>query len=117
MEKILVSKVKTTKNLKKDIEKTVNLIGGFEKFVKKGESVLLKPNYVFDSPYPAVSDAKFVRVVGELCFEAGAKEVVVGESSVMYSSTKKIYENQGLYRELEGTEIKIVDFDDEKYER
>lgn len=114
--KILVSKVNATKNLKSDIEKSVNLIGGFEKFVKKGESVLIKPNFVFDAPYPAISDPKFVRAVAELCFEAGAKEVVVGESSVMYSNTKKIYENQGLYKELEGTEIKVVDFDDEKFE-
>ena len=40
-----MSKVATTGDLRKDILKAVNAIGGFSKVIDKGDRVLLKPNY------------------------------------------------------------------------
>lgn len=39
------AKIKVEKSLKKAILKAVDLTGGFKKFIKPGETVLLKPNF------------------------------------------------------------------------
>lgn len=43
--KVLVSKVSNVEFVKGSILKAVDLIGGFDKVVEKGEEVLLKLNY------------------------------------------------------------------------
>ena len=54
--KVLLSKIATTGDLKTDILKAVNAIGGFDKVINKGDQVLLKPNYNSADPPPASSD-------------------------------------------------------------
>lgn len=90
MEKI--SKVKVEGNLKESILKAVDLVGGFGKFVKPGEVVLLKPNFNTADPYPASTDLEFLKAVVELVYEAGAKLVMVGDSSTMSLNTRKVME-------------------------
>lgn len=57
----LVSKVAYVGNLKESIEHSVSLIGGIEKLVKKGDTILLKPNYNTADPFPGSSDPEFVK--------------------------------------------------------
>jgi len=60
--KILVSKVNTTENLREDILKSINLIGGFRKVINQGDNVLVKPNFnSADSP-PASTDPEFLTI-------------------------------------------------------
>jgi len=93
--RVLLSKVAATGNLKEDILKAVDLIGGFNKAIDNGDQVLLKPNYnSADSP-PASSDPQFLRAIVELLFEHGAGKVIVGESSWQGLSTKKALERTG----------------------
>lgn len=98
-----VAKVKFEGNLKESILKAVNLIGGFEKFIKKGETVLLKPNFNTADPFPASTDPKFLKAIVEIIYDFGAKIVMVGESSTMSLNTKKVMEKLGIY-ELEKME-------------
>ncbi len=68
--------------------KTVNLafkaIGGIEKFIKKGDRVLLKVNAAFASP-PALSattNPQLLEEVARLCYAAGASSVVVTDNPI-----------------------------------
>jgi len=113
--KILLSKVASTGNLKEDILQSVNLIGGFQKVTEKGDDVLLKPNYNSADPPPASSDPDFLKAVVELLFEHGAEKVVVGESSMQATSTRKVMEKAGALAKLQDTGAEVVFFDEGKW--
>jgi len=114
-DKILVSRVSCTNDLKQDILKAVNLIGGFERSVEKGDSVLLKPNYNSSDPPPASSDPLFVKAIVELLFEHGAGKVILGESSMQGLTTRKVMSRTGTLEELWGTDSELVFFDEGKW--
>jgi uncharacterized protein (DUF362 family) len=96
-----VAKVKFEGNLKETILKAVNLIGGFEKFVKRGEVVLLKPNFNTADPFPASTDFEFLKAVVELVYQQDPKLVMIGESSTMSFNTRKIMEKLGVFKLLD----------------
>ena len=50
-DKVLVSRVRATENIKQSIKKSIDLIGGLKKSFKKSDSVLLVPNYNSDDDY------------------------------------------------------------------
>jgi uncharacterized protein (DUF362 family) len=96
-----VSKVKFEGNLREVILKAVNLIGGFEKFIKKGEVVLIKPNFNTADPFPASTDFEFLKEVVKLIYEREPKLVMIGESSTMTLNTKKVMEKLGIFKLLD----------------
>lgn len=59
-------------------EKGIAEMGGIERFVKKGQTVVLKPNIGWDRgpEYGANTDPDLVGLVVKKCLEAGAKEVL-----------------------------------------
>jgi len=98
-----VSKVKVEKELKSSILEAVNLIGGFKKFIKKGEVVLLKPNFNTADPFPASTDLEFLKSTVELVYDCDPKIVMIGDSSTMSLNTRKVMEDIGVF-ELENSE-------------
>jgi uncharacterized protein (DUF362 family) len=100
--RVLLSKVATTGDLKADILKAVNLIGGFNKVIDKGDQVLLKPSYNTADPPPASTDPEFLRAMVKSLLENGAGKVIVGESSWQGLATRKALEQAGGTRDLEG---------------
>jgi uncharacterized protein (DUF362 family) len=113
--KILVSKVNCTDDIKRDILKAINLIGGFDRSVEKGDSVLLKPSYNSSDPPPASSDPQFVKAIVELLFEHGAGKVILGESSMQGLTTRKVMHRTGTLEELGTTNSELVFFDEGKW--
>lgn len=112
-----VSKVKVEKDLKEAIEKAIEEIGGFGKFIKKGDRVLLKPNFNTADPYPASTDQVFLKAVVESVYAAGAGEVIIGDSSTMALKTRSVMEKLGIF-ELEKTmkpAPKVVAFDEGEF--
>ncbi|MBC7074269.1 DUF362 domain-containing protein, partial [Candidatus Parcubacteria bacterium] len=99
-----VAKVKFEGNLKEAILKAVSFLGGFEKFIQKGDVVLVKPNFNTADPFPASTDFEFLKALIELIYQREAKLVMVGESSTMSLNTRKIMEKLGIF-ELEKLEI------------
>lgn len=97
MSKLLVSIVKAGDDLKTSIKEAVNLIGGFKRFVKPAETVLLKPNFNTADPLPASSDPAFLRAMVELVYDCGAKIVMIGDSSTMSLNTRKVMEKLGIF--------------------
>jgi uncharacterized protein (DUF362 family) len=113
--KVLLSKVATAGDVKTDILKAVDMIGGFNKVIDKGDQVLLKPNYNSADPPPASSDPEFLKAIVELLFEHGAGKVILGESSWQGVATRKTLERAGALSALKDTGSEIAFFDEEKY--
>ncbi len=61
------------------VKKAIDLIGGIEKFVKKGDVVVIKPNLFAPYPPPISVDRRVVGALVALCKVAGAKKTVVIE--------------------------------------
>jgi uncharacterized protein (DUF362 family) len=113
--KALISKVEATGDIKTDILRSVNLVGGFEKAIEKGDEVLLKPNYNSADPPPASTDPKFLRALVELLYEHGAERVIVGESSMQGTSTRKVMVRTRTLEALEDSGADVVFFDEGKW--
>jgi len=111
-----VSKVKVKGRLKDSILEAVDLIGGFGKFVRNGDVVLLKPNFNTADPPPASTDIEFLKAVTGLVYDHGAKMVIIGDSSTMSLNTRKVMEKIGVF-ELEKMERppRIYVFDERKW--
>ena len=111
-----VTKIKANNNLKKAIQEAVQGIGGFEKFIKKGDTVFLKPNFNTADPFPASSDFEFLKIVSVLMYQNGAKSVILGDSSTIYANTKKVMKKLNIF-ELEklNPPVWIHNFDKNKW--
>jgi uncharacterized protein (DUF362 family) len=71
-------------NRKKTVRIAIKAIGGIEKFIKKGDCVVLKVNAAFASP-PILSSTTHPDLVYELtkiCLEAGASEVRITDNPI-----------------------------------
>jgi uncharacterized protein (DUF362 family) len=104
----LVSKVKCDGDLKDSIERSVTLIGGIDKLVKKDETILLKPNYNTADPFPGSSDPSFIKAVIKMLYDAGAREVIVGERTAFLRSYA-VLEKAGIIKAAEeaGAEVEV----------
>lgn len=91
----LVSKVVYNGNLKESIKLSVSLIGGINKLVEKGDTILLKPNYNTADPFPGSSDPEFLKVIIEMFYGAGAGKVILGERTAFLRS-RRVLEQAGI---------------------
>ena len=68
----------------KTIRAALGALGGMGRFVQKGDVVLIKPNVAFDRPpaLAATTHPDALRAVAKLCFEAGARKVVVADNPI-----------------------------------
>lgn len=109
-DKIQVGKVIYTGDLEESIESAVSILGGFKKIVDIGDKILLKPNFNTADPPPASSDMETVSAVIRLLYKHGAERVVLGESSTLFASTKKVMEKIGAIKiaEEDGAEIAVL---------
>lgn len=110
--KILLGKKISSGDPREDIEKAVDLIGGFSNVISRGDRVLLKPNYNSADPPPASSETGFLRSAVDLLFQYGAKEVIVGESSMEGTSTRRIMGKAGALAKLERSGAELAFFDE-----
>ena len=115
--KALVSRVTDTHELKEGILKSVDLIGGFNRAIEKGDEVLLKPNFNTADPPPASSDPDFVKPVIELLYEHGAAKVILGDSSTLAVSTRKVFEKTGMMKKAEEAGAELAFFEEGKYRK
>ena len=80
------------------VEAAVRAMGGMEKFVARGDRVLVKPNVGFDRP-PALGATSSPEVVGavvRLCLAAGAREVIVTDNPI--NSPNACFARSGIAR-------------------
>ncbi len=95
------------------LARAVDLLGGVSKFVQPGTRVLVKPNLLFARPKEAAvtTHPEVVRAVVELAAQAGASEVLVGDSPGL-AKAASVAKACGLTEALAGTGAKLVEFDE-----
>jgi uncharacterized protein (DUF362 family) len=86
----------------------VQKLGGMQKFVNAGETVVVKPNMAWDRAPELAANAHpaVVRQVVELCLEAGAKEVKVLDHTC--HDPRKAYANSGIKAAVEAIKDRRV---------
>ena len=69
-------------------KKAMSLMGGMEQFIKKGQTVVVKPNIGFPRKpeVGATTNPQLVKTIIESCYSAGAKKVYVFDNVVMPTS-------------------------------
>jgi len=70
---------------KQTFNKAIDLLGGIARFIKAGDTVLIKPNIAFATPpmLGATANPKLVGHVVRLCYDrGGAKRVIVTDNSI-----------------------------------
>jgi uncharacterized protein (DUF362 family) len=98
-------------NLRDTILRAVDMIGGFSRFVKRGNTVLVKPNLIGGEPVPGtMTDPTVVKAVCDLASEAGASRIIVGDSCHVGGNTTDYAKSMGFLDALKGTPYEFVDF-------
>jgi uncharacterized protein (DUF362 family) len=114
--KALVSFVVHETDLKSDVQKAVDLIGGFDKSLSSQDRILLKPNYNSDDPPPGSTALDFLAAVIDLLREHGYTKINVGESSGRpWTPTEKVLKKSGLSDKMSEMKISLTDFDKSDY--
>lgn len=89
-------------------EKGIASLGGMKAFVKKGQTVVIKPNIGWDvTPERAANtNPKLVGKIVEHCIKAGAKEVYVFDNTCQ--NPKNCYTNSGIEKAAKDAGAKVV---------
>lgn len=95
-----VVKTKHEGDIKETIRECIGGLGGcgFEMCIDSGDVVLVKPNFNTADDPPARTSIDFLKAVVELAYEAGAKLVMIGESSTMSQNSRKVMERSGVFK-------------------
>ena len=96
-------------------DRAIASLGGMQHFVKKGQTVVVKPNIGWDvSPERAGNtNPKLVERIIQHCFNAGAKNIFVFDHTC--DNWSRCYSDSGIERVVKSTGGKIVSADSESY--
>lgn len=91
-------------DVKRMTEAVVREMGGMEKFVGKGETVVIKPNIAFNRKpeLAATTNPSVVATLAQLAVTAGAKEVLVLDRAV--NNPHRTYKTSGIKEAVERVE-------------
>jgi uncharacterized protein (DUF362 family) len=121
VEKVVIEKVTPTRSpqeLKTSLMNLIRPLGGLERFVKKGQNVVIKPNVVADHGLRngvyhggVVTDLALVRALVELLLPIAGKVTVAEGASINRAETDKIFAHYGYDRltELDPKRVSLVD--------
>lgn len=95
------------------LDKAMAELGGMEAFVKKGQSVVVKPNAAFDLPPErgANTHPELVSRVVQMCFAAGAKSVSIFDNTL--DQWQRAYAGSGMEKVARETGAWLVNGKDE----
>ncbi|OPY65031.1 MAG: hypothetical protein A4E63_03175 [Syntrophorhabdus sp. PtaU1.Bin050] len=96
--------------------KAIAALGGIQKFVKKGNVVVVKPNLGWDRKpeFAATTHPLVVRAIVEECLKAGARRVKVFDNPC--NDPRRCYENSGVQGALKGLRnVELKHMEDERY--
>ena len=110
--KALVSLVMAGQDLKSDIRKAIDLLGGLGKAIRSQDRVLLKPNFNSDDPPPGSTAMDFLMGVIEILREHGCTRIAVGEGAGRpWVPTANVFKRSGLSARMSEAQIPLLDFD------
>lgn len=89
-------------------DEAINALGGITNFVKKGQTVVVKPNIGWDvSPERAGNtNPLLVNKIVKACFDAGAKDVYVFDNTC--DNWKRSYSSSGIEKAAKDAKAKVV---------
>ncbi len=95
--------------------KGITYLGGMGRFVKKGQSVLIKPNIGWDRTpeYGANTDPVLIGAIIRECFNSGASEVYVLDHTC--DSWQSCYKNSGIEEYAKNSGAKTVPANSKEY--
>lgn len=97
----------------------ITMIGGMKRFVKNGQTVLVKPNisYARKPEIGATTNPLLVKSIVAHCFEAGAKKVYVFDNvgTSTYGMAHKCYKESGIEDAAKSAGALVAPGDNEKY--
>ena len=96
-------------------DKAIQFLGGMKSFVKKGQSVVIKPNIGWDTTPERGADTNplLINRIIKHCFEAGAKDVYVFDHTC--DNWNRCYANSGIEKAVKDAGGKIVPGNSESY--
>ncbi len=96
-------------------DKGIQSLGGMKNFIKKGQTVVVKPNIGWDTipERAANTNPILIKRLIQHCFEAGAKDVYVFDHTC--DNWKRCYSNSGIENAVRDAGGKIVSGDSESY--
>jgi uncharacterized protein (DUF362 family) len=126
VEKVVVEKVPPTRSdeeLRASLKSVFRSLGGMERFVKKGETVVIKPNVVADhglrdGAYQGgvVTDVSLVRALIEILLPVAGKVTVAEGASINRAETEKLFAHYGYDRltEIDPKKVALVDLNTDR---
>ena len=104
------------KNIKEDVRRAIDLLGGLPLSLKAQDRILLKPNYNSDDPPPGSTAMDFLTTVIDLLREYGCTRISVGESAGRpWVPTEKVFKKTGLAAKMGELKVPLLDFDRSPY--
>lgn len=96
-------------------DKGIEALGGMKAFVKKGQTVVVKPNIGWDVPpeRAANTNPKLVSRIVKHCIDAGAKDVYVVDHTC--DEWQRAYKNSGIEKAAKDAGGKVVPANSESY--
>ena len=128
-ETVAVEKVPDTKShgeIKDSLIHLIDALGGLDRFVKKGDTVVLKPNVVADhglrdGVYTGgiVTDIRVVRALIDILLPIAGKVIVAEGASINRAETTKLFEHYGYDKlvDLDPAKVRLVDLNADKLVR
>lgn len=88
-------------------KEAISALGGIERFISKGDRVLVKPNIGWDRKpeQAACTNPEVVKTIVELCLEAGAKEVKVMDNPC--NPARRTYVRSGISKAAKDAGAKV----------
>jgi uncharacterized protein (DUF362 family) len=111
---VLVSRVEGGEKVRDLVERSVELLGGFNRIIKMGQSVMIKPNFNRSNPPPASTALDFLEAVIVSLKERGA-EVMLGECSGPPFVTRRNLEARGVIQLLHRLGVGLVIFNESEW--
>jgi uncharacterized protein (DUF362 family) len=122
-----ISETQTEQEIKAGIENLISKLGGLEKFVKPGQTVVVKPNIVSDHGMKdgiwkggIVTDIRVIKALVEILLPVAGKIIIAEGASINRSETTKMFAHYGFDRliDLDPVKISLVDLNsDEQIEK
>jgi uncharacterized protein (DUF362 family) len=124
-ERVAIERVpdsQTHEEIKKGLKNLIKRLGGLNKFIKPGQTVVIKPNIVSehglkDGVYKGgiVTDVRLIKALVELLLLIAGKVIIAEGSSINRSETGKMFTHYGYDRliDLDPRKVSLVDLNTE----
>lgn len=117
MAKVIVRRLDNLDNLKENLYTMIEKIGGLSNYMKEGDTVLIKPNFVVPktSNEGVTTSLEIISSLCEIALENGASKVYVGDSAAQGCDTEELFQKLGVETVLSKYNVDLIDFNKGKF--